>query len=202
VASQWFYSIVASQWFYSILHILYNINFVCMHLNEEYLLEIIIFQLNSELKLNLKNAMESFQLFMESSQFNETSENQLYQHITDGLFSQFFPEGGNSVYFEEDVKFFVNYVNKEASLTQEFSSDDKNRGCISLSKLKFHLNKILCKGWANNEAPTAKPLNVFKLEVLSGFYIYRLSCCDKQISSIVLFYIMSCTVISKNIMWS
>lgn len=102
--------------------------------------------------------MESFQPVMESLQFDETIEDQLHQHITDGLFSQFFPESNNAVYSEEDVKYFVNYVN------EELSSDDKSHGCAALSKLKFHLSKILCKGWSCNEA-TAKPLNFYKLEV-------------------------------------
>jgi len=108
--------------------------------------------------------MESFQRVMESSQFNKSDEDRLYQHITDGLFKQFFPEAGNSVYSEEDVKFFVNSVNEEISHTQELSTDDKDHGCINLSKLKFHLSKILCRGWSTNEA-TAKPLNFYKLEV-------------------------------------
>ena len=108
--------------------------------------------------------MESFQLVMESSQFDKTIEDCLYQHITDGLFTQFFPESDNSVYCEEDVKFFVNYVNKETFLPQKLSLDDENHSFISLAKFKFHLNKILCRGWSTNEA-TAKPLNFYKLEV-------------------------------------
>lgn len=108
--------------------------------------------------------MESFQLLMESSQLDETTEDQLYQHITDGLLSQFFQESNNAVYSEEDVKYFINHVNKNIFLSRKLSSDEKDCNCISLSKLKFHLNKVLCKGWSDNEA-TAKPLNFYKLEV-------------------------------------
>ena len=120
--------------------------------------------------------MDSFQLVIESSQFDETTEDRLYQHITDGLFSQFFPESSNSVYCKEDVNFFINYVNEEASLTRELSSDDEGHGCISLSKLKFHLSKILCRGWSSNEA-TAKPLNFYKLEVCMHLIFQNTNTC-------------------------
>ena len=41
---------------------------------------------------------------------------------------------------------------------------EKTHNCISLSKFKFHLDKILCRGWTTG-GEFAKPLNLYKTEV-------------------------------------
>ena len=91
---------------------------------------------------------------------------QLYQHIMEGLFTHFFPDTGDS-YSKEDIEFFLAFTNeqdKQNAYNQAVQQDDQAKKFISLSKFKFHLDRILCKGWSKNRA-AAKPLTFYKLEV-------------------------------------
>lgn len=88
---------------------------------------------------------------------------QMPQHIMEGLFTHFFPDTANpsAVYSKEDIEFFLTFANEQEIICQ----DDGN--LMSLSKFKFHLDRILCKGWSKNGA-VAKPLTFYKLEVNSN----------------------------------
>ena len=107
---------------------------------------------------------------MESPQFAKLiSMPQLYQHIMEGLLTHFFPDTDDSgeVYNKQDVQFFLSFANeqyKQKAHDQTFHQDDKLQNFIILSKFKFHLDKILHKGWSKNGV-VAKPLTFYKLEV-------------------------------------
>ena len=111
--------------------------------------------------LNLKQIVLSFHMMLQSPQFAAIIQMpQLYQHIMEGLFTHFFPDTGDpaAVYSKEDIEFFLTFANEQKTIYQ----DDGN--LISLSKFKFHLDRILCKGWSKN-GTFAKPLTFYKLEV-------------------------------------
>ena len=114
--------------------------------------------------------MMCFSGMMQSPQFEEVVKKQMHHHVLDGLISHFFPEN-DSLYCKEDVEYFVSFANKQTSWKcflkeRATKSDDFMLGnCISLSRFKFHLNKILCKGW-NKNGKSFKPLNVYKQEVI------------------------------------
>ena len=115
--------------------------------------------------LNLKQIVSSFHLMLQSPQFATIAQMpQLYQHIMEGLFTHFFPDTGDpaAVYSKEDIEFFLAFANEQHNWKETIYQDDKN--VISLSKFKFHLDRILCKGWSKN-GTSAKPLTFYKLEV-------------------------------------
>jgi len=107
---------------------------------------------------------------IQSPQFEEVVKNQSHHHILEGLISHFFPETDKS-YCKEDVEYFISFANKQTAWkysvqTKQAAGPDGSAmdNCISLSKFKFHLDKILCKGWSKN-GKASKPLNVYKSEV-------------------------------------
>ena len=128
------------------------------------------------MSLNLKEIVSSFHIMLHSPQFTKVvSVSQLYQHIMEGLFSHFFPDTGDSkaVYSKEDIEFFLTFANeqdKQKTHNQTLCQDDQSANSISLSKFKFHLDRILCKGWSKSEV-VAKPLTFYKLEVKSDIVI-------------------------------
>ena len=91
---------------------------------------------------------------------------QLYQHIMEGLFTHFFPDTSDprAVYDKQDVQFFLAFANDQYKQKTHNQKDDKSQNFINLSKFKFHLDRILCKGWSKNGV-VAKPLTFYKLEV-------------------------------------
>ena len=124
---------------------------------------------------------------LQSPQFTKIiSMPQLYQHIMEGLFIHFFPDTDDSkvVYSKEDIEFFLTFANEQHKWkghAQKFHQDDRSKNLISFSKFKFHLDRILCKGWSES-GPTAKPLNCYKLEVkdskmLMSTYILLVQVC-------------------------
>ena len=124
------------------------------------------------MSLNLKEIVSSFHIMLHSPQFTQVvSVSPLYQHIIQGLFAHFFPDNGDSktVYSKEDIKFFLTFANeqdKQKAHNQILSQEDQSTNSISLSKFKFHLERILCKGWSKSEI-VARPLTFYKLEVKS-----------------------------------
>ena len=128
------------------------------------------------MSLNLKEIVSSFHIMLHSPQFTKVvSVSQLYQHIMEGLFSHFFPDTGDSkaVYSKKDIEFFLTFANeqdKQKAHNQTLCQDDQSANSISLSKFKFHLDRILCKGWSKSEV-VAKPLTFYKLEVKSDIVI-------------------------------
>ena len=111
---------------------------------------------------------------VQGSQYSHIVENQLYHCITDGLYMQFFPESmkentEEEPYNQEDVVFFMKFANGEVPLVQDIptqlkKTDDNYYDCISLSKFKSYLDKILSRGWSKDRR-TLKPLNLYKYEV-------------------------------------
>ena len=111
--------------------------------------------------------MTSFHTMIESSQFNKiVSIPQLYQHVTEGLFTHFFPDTDNStiVYSQEDVQFFLSFANDQTKWKTYIEAIYQSDNLINISKFKFYLDKILCKGWSKS-GTIAKPLTFYKLEV-------------------------------------
>ena len=90
---------------------------------------------------------------------------QLYQYVVEGLFNHFFSDT-MSVYNVEDVEFFLMFANEQNTLkdVQTIHPDNQSGNLICFSKLKFHLDKILRKGW-NDSKTDAKPMTFYKLEV-------------------------------------
>ena len=80
----------------------------------------------------------------------------------EGLFNHFFSDT-MSIYNMEDVEFFLMFANEQNTLKdiQTIHPDDQS---VCFSKLKFHLDKILHKGWNDSET-VAKPMTFYKLEV-------------------------------------
>ena len=118
-------------------------------------------QFKGDVTLNMKQIVSSFHLMLQSPQFATIiSMLQLYQHVMEGLFTHFFPDTG-VVYSKEDIEFFLTFANEQNDL-KETIYQVENR--ISLSKFKFHLDRILSKGWSKNGI-LAKPLNFYKSEV-------------------------------------
>jgi len=112
-----------------------------------------------------------FNVMMQSPQFEEVVKKQLHHYILEGLISHFFPDIDSS-YCKEDIEYFVSFANKQVTWKHSFqkqhvteSSDLLLGKCISLSKLKFHLDKILCKG-SSKSGKVSKPINLYKLEVI------------------------------------
>ena len=70
----------------------------------------------------------------------------------------------------EDVEFFLMFANKQ-------NTDNPSGSRICFSKLKFYLDKILCKGWNNSETD-AKPMTLYNLEVNNNiiplYHVYHL----------------------------
>ena len=111
-----------------------------------------------------------------SPQFDQIKKQQLHLRIIDGLFIQFFPECDDSSsihgcegfsYCKTDVEFFVKFANEKMPPVEEVSPEnlkEKTHNCISLSKFKFHLDKILCRGWSKGD-DFSKPSNLYKTEV-------------------------------------
>ena len=124
--------------------------------------------------------MICFSVMMQSPQFEEVKKEQSYYHILEGLISHFFPET-DSLYCKEDVEYFISFANKQTTWKHSVqtghvaeSNDSVLDNCISLSKFKFHLDKILCKGWSKN-GKASKPLNLYKLEVIYYNYVFSVS---------------------------
>jgi len=126
--------------------------------------------------------MNFIDIALESPQFDLVKKQQTHLLVNDGLFAQFFPEiddsssfNGSNVfsYCKEDVEFFVKFVNCKMPPIEDFSlqnlEEDKTCNCISL--FKFHLEKILSRGWSKGK-DFSKPLNLYKTEVC-------LQCADK-----------------------
>ena len=133
--------------------------------------------------LNLNQIVSSFHVMLQSPQFAAVvSMPQLYQHVMEGLFTHFFPEISDrtAVYSKEDIEFFLTFANEQNNWKEAVY---QNNNLISLSKFKFHLDRILCKGWSKNGA-SAKPLTFYKLEVSSDsvsisrciLFLYRFAC--------------------------
>lgn len=120
--------------------------------------------------LNLEQIVTSFHTILESSLFPKTiSIPQLYKHIMEGLFIHFFPDTNNckAVYNKEDIEFFLSFVNEQnkwKAIMQKFYENVPSGSLISLSKFKFHLDRILCRGWSHSKT-NAKPLTFYQLEV-------------------------------------
>lgn len=92
----------------------------------------------------------------------------------EGLFTHFFPDTNDPtcVYGKEDVEFFLMFANDQSTLedvTETICPVDRYKNVLCFSKLKFYLDRILCKGWSKNEI-YAKPTNFYKLEVSSNTY--------------------------------
>ena len=125
---------------------------------------------------------------LQNPQFTKltTSMPQFYHYIMEGLFTHFFPDTGDSttVYSKEDIEFFLVFANEQNSLediTQTIHPYDQS---IYFSKLKFYLDRILCRGW-NNNGTDARPLNFYNLEVNSNIvasyiklYILLMQACN------------------------
>jgi len=104
----------------------------------------------------------------------------LHLRIIENVFAQFLPEIGDSpgsdnfYYATTDVEFFVKFANEKMPPVEEVSPDNLNEktcSCISLSKFKFHLDNILCRGWSKSKG-FAKPLNLYKTEVRLTGHLY------------------------------
>ena len=111
--------------------------------------------------------MSSFHKMLESPQFNKlASIPQLYQYVMEGLFTHFFPDTNNSatVYSKEDIKFFLTFANEQNKWKSYIEAIYQFENLINISKFKFYLDRILCKGW-NKSGTIAKPLTFYKLEV-------------------------------------
>ena len=89
-----------------------------------------------------------------------------YQYIMDGLFTHFFPDTDDTttVYNKKDIEFFLTFANEQNSLKDTAHPDDQSKNLIYFSKLKFYLDRILCKGW-NGGGTHARPLTFYKSEV-------------------------------------
>lgn len=115
--------------------------------------------------------MNSVEL-VQGQQFADIVEKQLYHCIIDSLFVQFFPESVEAkteeTFSKVDVGFFMKFANDKVPLIQEPPTqsrklDDRTNDCITLSKLKSYLDRILSRGWSDRR--TLKPLNLYKYEV-------------------------------------
>jgi len=121
----------------------------------------------------LENIINFIDIALESPQFDQVRKQQLQLVVNDGLFAQFFPEIDDSSslsgsdgfsYCKEDVEFFVKFANCKMPPVEKNNLKEKTHNCISLSKFKFHLDKILCRGWSTDK-DFSKPLNLYKTEV-------------------------------------
>lgn len=106
---------------------------------------------------------------LQSPQFHETiSVPQLYQHVIEELFAHFFPDTNDPkiVYSKEDVEFFLLFANEQNKWKIQIHGvyHDQSENLINSSKLKFYLDRILCRGWSGN-GTIAKPLTFYKSEV-------------------------------------
>ena len=124
-------------------------------------------QIQDGVQLTLKSIMDSFDLALQSPQFEKISIKHLYQHISEGLFAHFF---AISPYSKEDILCFMSLANKE--LAWENCLQDiptkytmTNCSCINFSNLKFTLDKILCKDEKDSDEDIAKPLKFYKSKV-------------------------------------
>jgi len=116
---------------------------------------------------------------LQSPQFTKIiSTQQLYQFVMEGLFTHFFPDTNDpgAVYNKEDIVFFLTCANEPNKLKGYIQQDDQSKNLISLSKFKYHLDRILCKGWSKN-GTVAKPLIFYKSEVNNYFSIYLYHLC-------------------------
>ena len=140
------------------------IHSVCVNANTDVLFYL---QLKTEVPLNLEHTIACFSV-LTTPQFAEVVKRQLHHHILEGLISHFFPET-DSLYSKDDVEYFISFANKQTSWKHSVQTvpgpdDLVLDSCMSLSKFKFHLDKILSKGWSKNGKPS-KPLNIYKSEV-------------------------------------
>lgn len=121
--------------------------------------------------LSLKQVVTSVNAIIQDSQFTKLfSSSQSYHQIIEGLFAYFFPDSA-TMYSKGDIEFFLTFTNEQDALkdcVQSFHSDNQSLNIINLSKFKFHLDKILCKGWSKGGAH-ANPLDCYKLEVYAIF---------------------------------
>ena len=106
----------------------------------------------------------------------ETVINQ-YQCILEGLFVYFFPEPSDKLlaYSQADIICFLELTSIQTSQrsdervpvivhTEVLSWASLFQNCITVSKMKIYLNRILRVGW-NMSVKKAKPLNFYKSEV-------------------------------------
>jgi len=132
----------------------------------------------------LENIINFIDIALESPQFDQVKKQQLQLIVNDGLFTQFFPEiddssslsGSNGFsYCKEDVEFFVKFANCKMPPVENISPEnikENTHNCISLSKFKFHLDKILHRGWSTDK-DFSKPLNLYKTEVCFCMYVSK-----------------------------
>ena len=125
--------------------------------------------------LNLKQIVIALNLMLQNTQFTKLiSVPQFYQSIMEGLFTHFFPDTNDPtcVYSKEDVEFFLMFANDQSTLkdvTEMVYPVDQHQDLLCFSRLKFYLDRILCKGWNKNEM-YAKPTKFYKLEVSNKTY--------------------------------
>ena len=106
---------------------------------------------------------------IQGPQFTELfSSPQLYHEITEGLFTHFFPDSV-SAYNKGNIEFFLEFINEQVT-SKDINSDSQPQSLINLSKFKFHLDRILCKGWSTSGG-YAEPLKFYKLEVATHNFI-------------------------------
>ena len=119
--------------------------------------------------LNLKQIVIALNLMLKNSQFTKLP--QFYQCIMEGLFTHFFPDTNDPtcVYSKEDVEFFLMFANDQSTLKDVTETVYPVDQYPCFSKLKFYLDRILCKGWSKDEL-YAKPTNFYKLEVSNNTY--------------------------------
>ena len=164
--------------------------YLCLVFSRTYVVRIIIihclidiavtFQFIGDKPLNLKYIVSSFHgtlensefttILLENSQFTDLmSIPLLYQNVIEGLFIHYFPDTNDSkaVYNKKDIEFFLLFANEQNKWkvhVQTGHQNDLSDNFIGLSKFKFFLDRILCKGWCNN-GEVAKPMTFYKLEV-------------------------------------
>jgi len=124
----------------------------------------IIFQSRSNIPLTLESLYKWFNLAVQGQQVVENMKKKLYENIMDGLFMHFFPTSTVLPYLQEDVEFLVKFANNDTLSSDKLHAESASYCCIGLSKMKFHLENVLCKGW-NKDGKFAKPLDLYKNEV-------------------------------------
>jgi len=137
----------------------------------------------------LKQIVTAFETVLQDTQsIKLISIKQYYQYVVEDLFAHFFPATNEpiSVYSKEDIEFFLMFANQQNTLKDLIPTvhpDDHSKSHINLSKFKFYLDRILCKGWSENEL-VAKPLAFYKLEVNNSHYnnYFSLYFCNIQVN--------------------
>ena len=113
--------------------------------------------------LNLENMYRWFSLAIQSQNIDENLKKRICGNIMDVLFTQFLSKSSTLPYVQEDVKFLVKFANDDLS-SMKLDAEKCDNYCLSLVKMKFHLENVLSRGWSK-DAQSAKPLNVYKIEV-------------------------------------